>query len=170
MFDTANAHLVGAWGLILGMVGLVVSLLGFWVTIAQLRRTRKATEAVNAAISSLRNRMGAFDFASECVRGSKSLEHAIHLLRAKQWDEAAGKLLESQGILNRIGISDEGDESARNSSRDTAELLLTSVQELEEAADKQIEFQANELIMILRKQINLLESQIVGVNRELYNG
>jgi hypothetical protein len=114
--------------------------------------------------------MGAFDFASECVRGSKSLEHAIHLLRAKQWDEAAGRLLESQGILNRIGISEEGDTSARASARDTADLLLTSIQELEEAADKQIDYQSTELIMTLRKQVNLLESQVLGVNKELYNG
>jgi hypothetical protein len=167
MFEAQHAVLVGAWGLILSAVGLLVSLGGFWVTIAQLRRTKRATEAVEGEVRLLKNRMATFDYASECVRAAKSLEHAIQLLRSKNWEDAAIRLLEGQGILNRIAMSQEGSSESRDLARDTSEQLLIAVRELEDAFDKAIDFDPRDLTFSLRKQINSLDRETMLIFREL---
>jgi uncharacterized protein involved in exopolysaccharide biosynthesis len=77
--------------------------------------------------------------------------------------------LEVQGTLHRIANSAEGRTDARTAAAATAEKLLESVRELEEAADKNIDYDPTDLIMTLRKQINSLDTEIIGINRDLYD-
>src|SRR5688572_13969589 len=119
MFSPDNAALVNGWGLVIGIAGLILSLLGFGFTIQQLVRTSKATEAVKGAVSNLRNRMAAFDYASECLRAGKSLQHTVQLLRLRQWADAAAALVEVQGTLHRVSIRDEGRPEGRALAGDT---------------------------------------------------
>jgi hypothetical protein len=169
MFSAANSGLVGGWSLIAGLVGLVVSVLGFYVTIKQLRRTSRATEAVNTAIGNLKNRMAAFDYATECVRASKSLEHATQLLRGRNWEEAATRLLESQSTLNRVALANEGSVEARTFAKETSDLLLEAIRELEDAADKGLDFDPKDLTLTLRKQINMLDVEFLATNKDMYD-
>lgn len=167
MFDWSNADVIARWGFGLTILGVVISLGGFWVTIAQLLRTSRATEAVEAEVSLLKNRMAAFDYASECVRASKSLEHATHLLRGRNWGDAAARLLEAQGVLNRVSTSTEGTADSRGFAKQTADQLLISVRELEEAHDKGLDFDPTDLTLTLRKQINSLDIETISIHKEL---
>ena len=156
------------WGLTVGGLGTAISAAGFAFTIQQLHRTAKATEAVRNAVSQLKNRMSTFDYASECVRAVKSLQHASRLLRLKQWQDAATTLLDAQVTLHRISVSNEGKDASRLAASTVAALLLDSVSELEEADEKSIDYDYSSLIMIIRKHVNILDSEIVAINRELY--
>ena len=46
--------------------------------------------------------------------------------------------------------------------------LLESIQDLEEAEDKKIEYNSSALVMTIRKQVNSLESEIIKTNQDLY--
>ena len=149
-------------------VGTAISAAGFGFTIQQLRRTAKATEAVKANVSQLKNRMVAFDYASECVRASKTLQYASQLVKLRKWPEAASMILDGQSILHRLLANSGQKEEIRIEFSKVSEYLLAEVQELEEAEDKNIDYNSAKLMMTLRKHINLLDAQFIGTNLELY--
>jgi hypothetical protein len=157
------------WELALGVAGLIISLIGFPITIAQLLRTTRATEAVNVAVSGLKNRMSAFDHASECLRAGKSLEHSVRLLQLRQWQDAAATLSEVQSALHRLSVSSEGQEEARRFAGETSQMLLNSINDLHDAHEKSLDYNARDLIITLRKQANSLDAEVIIVNRDLYN-
>jgi hypothetical protein len=45
------------WSLIVGILGLLVTIVGFWLAVSQLRRTASATEATRSAIEASTKRM-----------------------------------------------------------------------------------------------------------------
>lgn len=157
------------WGLTTSIVGSLISTVGFVFTVQQLRRTAKATEAAKTAIGQLRNRMTAFDYASECVRAGKSLEHASRLLRLHQWQDASVTLLDTQLLLHRISQSKDGRPDARQSAGALATELIETIQDLEEAGEKDIEYEYRPLITNSRKHINVLDSELVVISRGLYD-
>ncbi len=154
------------WSLASNITGLILSLGGFGFTIQQLMRTAKATEAVRVTVSSLKNRMATFDYVTECMHAGKSLQHTSQLLRLRQWQDAAGILLDVQVALNRVAISLEGHVDAKNEARMASSAFLESIRELEEAADKQIEYNPSDLIMTLRKLRNVLDAEMIGATQE----
>ncbi|WP_344711290.1 hypothetical protein [Sphingomonas humi] len=168
-FYKLNSQAAGANGLVLGIWGLLVSIVGFVITLWQIQKTANATQAVSIALSRLRNRMGTFDYASECMRANRGLQHSCQLLRLKQWNDAAASLFDAQIVLHRLSVSQHGDASARTSAGSTSNQILESLPLLESAAEKDIDFSAAELVMTLRKQINILEAEALGINQELYD-
>jgi len=46
--------------------------------------------------------------------------------------------------------------------------ILETLPALEDASEKKIDVSTAEIIMALRKQINVLEGEMLGVNQEIY--
>lgn len=157
------------WGLTASIGGLALSGLGFGVTINQLARTARATEAVKKAVSNLRNRISTFDYVAECMNAGRSLQHATQLLRLRQWQDAAATLLDAQATLNRVASSLEGNPEVKSSAGQAVENLLETVGSLEEAADKEIDYDPSQLITTLRKLTNQLDTEVIGASRGIYD-
>jgi hypothetical protein len=157
------------WSLIANIAGLALSGAGFWFTIQQLVRTAKATEAVKAAVGGLKNRMAVFDYVSECMHAGRSLQHTTQLLRLKQWADAASTLSDVQLVLNRVAASHEGTQEVRNFAKTASDGLLDSIRELEEAADKGLDFNPSQLVTALRKLRNMLDTETIGATKGIYD-
>ncbi len=169
MFNPANSHIIGAWGLIITIFGALISIGGFYLTITQLSRTKRATQAVTTAVGDLKNRMYIFDTAVESVRVSRIIEQAIMLLRPGLESEAIPKLLEVQSGFHRLSISEGGDSEDRNEFAEIAAILFDHIAEIEISCDKKIPFDKNSLIMLLRKQINKLDTVGLKAQKAAYN-
>jgi hypothetical protein len=165
----ASASLIVDWSLATNLLGLALSIAGFGFTIQQLIRTARATEAVKLTVSSLKNRMATFDYVTECMHAGRSLQHTSQLLRLRQWQDAAGILLDVQAALNRVAISVEGNMTAKTAARLASQDFLESIRELEEAADKQLDFNPSDLITTLRKLRNLLDAETIGATQGIYD-
>lgn len=157
------------WEIFLGVVGLIVSLGGFWLTLAQLNRTAKATAAVQEAIVVLRSRINVVDFGSECVRAQETLTHAIRLLTSKAWKEAAISLTAAQSALHKMSLADECSDDGKKNVQDSAQLILKKVSELETLDDGSVYVGSNDLIMDLRKLKNSIDTEVVIMTKGLYN-
>jgi len=152
---------------IIGLVGTAVSVVGFGFTIVQIRKTATAASAAKTAVNDFMQTLGHLDIASECSRASKSLSHAVRLLRLKQWASAADAIFEAQSSLNRIMALGNG--LIESISHDVTEDLLISVSELEDSDEKGLDFDKSDLIIKIRKLINKLDDELIIRSRGLAN-
>lgn len=80
-----NSALLNGLGFIVGLLGLLLSLVGFWVAWKQLRAIRTETEASNAAIKSVQVKVAAFDTAQECQTASVLIRGIRDHLGSENW-------------------------------------------------------------------------------------
>ena len=113
--------------------------------------------------------MATFDYVTECMHAGRSLQHTSQLLRLRQWQDASGILLDVQAALNRVAISVEGNAAAKTAARMASQDFLESIRELEEAADKQLDYNPSDLITTLRKLRNLLDAETIGATQGIYD-
>lgn len=92
LFDPDNAVAVGAWGLILTVVG-------FAITIVQLARTQGALTAANTATQQMRKRIAAQNLAINAANADARLKTAQRELRAGDWQAALDALENLREIL-----------------------------------------------------------------------
>lgn len=168
MFSNGNSGLVGGIGLIVTTLGFVVTLWALRVTYLQLIRTKTAAEAVSEATNKLKSRTSFFDVALETTKASKSLENVLTHLRAGSWQFASQNLWDAQVSLNRIlptitsGAERIAVETAVRSFRE-------SVRVLEESADRNLHYDSSTLTDLIRQQIILVDSKLVSLQRNIYD-
>lgn len=92
LFDNANAGVVGG-------VGLILTLVGFAVTIWQLIRTRRSVDAANAATANLRARISSQTATIHAAGAIARIKAAKRELRSKEWSAARFVLEELRGSL-----------------------------------------------------------------------
>jgi hypothetical protein len=92
LFDPRYSAIVGGWGVIL-------TTLGFAVTIWQLVRTTNAVKAANSATAGLRARLAAQTAAISAANALARLKAAQRELRAQQWAAAAEAMDELRDLL-----------------------------------------------------------------------
>lgn len=155
------------FGFSLSVTGTLLSALGFWATWKQVRETKTATEQSNIEIASLRNRLSTFDFATECTRARKSLEHSVSLLNLHQWKEAFLMLSDSQAALHRIGSNPRCTNDHRAIISEFSTTLLDEISDMEEYHKKELEIDTKNLIKEIRKTINTLDSELNSNGQEI---
>lgn len=151
-----------AW---VGVVGTLITIAAFGLTIFQLRRTATATQAAKTAIVGLQTRMTTFDLATESLKASTSLQHSVKLLKLGRLDDAAASIWEAQISLNRIGSLMP--EAKKIITAEELEILIETVSDLEDAAVKGVDYDSRSLTVTLRKTINQLEAEYLSRNKEI---
>lgn len=81
-FESASTLTVQGWGFWLAIAGLVVSVVGFAITVAQISRTRKAATAVSDEIKKIKFAVEKYDATVESSRAEAALQSATTFLRA----------------------------------------------------------------------------------------
>lgn len=169
MFSAANSGLVGGIGLVLSIIGLLVTSAGFIITIYQIRQTRSATEAVRAKTDKIKDTVSMFDVSLDITRATKALEQVVAFNRAKNLALVLAPLAEAQLLLSRISKILSQDIETSKITRESSEFLLNQIQFIEESIDKQIDFDSVELMSIARRSINTLDSKLIDFQKGLYN-
>ena len=167
-YFSARASLFGAAGFLIGLWGMGISIVGFAYTIIQLRRTQSATEAVRAAVSSLKLRATLIDVASDTSKTIKLLETTLIHLKHNSWTNAASSLWEAQSALYRIHSALDMPDQDLALARKSASDFLLYVQELEDLAEKKVKiFDQRDMVLAIRSLINILDNAVIKSQKEL---
>lgn len=161
--------MVGGVGLILTIMGLVISALGFWFTIYQVKKTRDAAEAAKAKADELKNQAGVFDVSVEVSRATNSLRQVLAFIRSKNIQLTLSPLEDAQGYLNRISRLLVDDAEVSLQAREDAEFLLHQIQQIDDSIDKEISFDAVDLVARARRIINMLDSKLIDFQKGIYD-
>ena len=86
-FEQENAAAVAGWGFWLAIAGLVLTLVGFWITLKQLSKTKSATEAATDEVQRIRGSLDAYDATHEASRAQYALKTTRRYLNNKLWSE-----------------------------------------------------------------------------------
>ncbi|WP_147276211.1 hypothetical protein [Sphingomonas aracearum] len=170
VFDPNNSYLVGGWGLILTIVGLVISVLGFVITLWQIRRTKSATDSVSIALESFKTRLKHSDASVEAARVIKYFEKSIIYMRNHDWISASDSLWEGQSLLHRLKGDLEYTGGEDKLTDRNLQTFLESIQLLQDISSKGIKgFDSSDIIKSIRIQVNILEHTIVTAQKEVQN-
>jgi hypothetical protein len=93
---------VAGWGYWFGLLGLVVSIVGFGFTIYQLMLTRSAAQAAVIASEQAKKRVASYDMIFELSRASSALEATHGHIRRGDWPEVLQGYSEARLALVRI--------------------------------------------------------------------
>lgn len=114
-FQHNNADSVAGWGFWFGSSGLLMTLIGFGVTWAQLIRTKHATKAVAEEMERIRASLITYDAVQEASKAMYALSVAKRHLKSMQWESTADAYEDFRRALVSIGnnVSTLSDEQRR---------------------------------------------------------
>jgi len=75
-FSTQNAAAVSGWAFWIGVLGLLISLLGFWATLTQLKKAKSEIKIANDEAERIRLSLNKYDAAQEASKASYALQTA----------------------------------------------------------------------------------------------
>ena len=87
-FEESSTYLVQGWGFWLAIIGLLISVVGFWITLVQLGRTKKATAAVSQEVNKIQFAVSRYNAALETSRAESSLHAGKNHVKNAEWDQA----------------------------------------------------------------------------------
>lgn len=88
-FNPSHAADVAGWGFWLGALGLLLTVVGFAVTLRQLAKTKSAAEAAKSEVDRIQSSMKQYDSAHEVSRASYALGVARKHFKNEAWDDGA---------------------------------------------------------------------------------
>ncbi|WP_156420612.1 MULTISPECIES: hypothetical protein [unclassified Sphingopyxis] len=144
------------------IVGTLVTIGGFAITLAQIRKTKNSAESAEDAIQKLRNRTNLFDYAGECQKSSKILETSLKFAHLGHWNEVANCLSDSQVIINRLAINSSSSKASREYFRSISDELLDDTQMIEDSLAKKMDIDSSDLRKKIRKLINVIDIEIAS--------
>lgn len=91
-FQETSTLSVQGWGFWLAILGMIVSIVGFWITIVQLVRTKKATAAVSEEVKRIGFAVSKYDATVETSRAETALQAARKFVKTDDWGQAGESL------------------------------------------------------------------------------
>lgn len=119
---------------ILGALGLLISVAGFWLALWQLRRTRKAAEAAQEASIQALNGVSYIQAISTIQDICGRSRDLLHLTRAKNIPAAANAAFELRDALSRFSVTTKGLELQKKGAWDSLLIVMGTIQDRLESA------------------------------------
>lgn len=91
-FKESSELAVQGWGFWLAIIGLIISVVGFWITIIQLSRTKKATEFAASEIKRIQFAIVKYEATVETSRAEAFLSSARKHVKFSEWSQAGESL------------------------------------------------------------------------------
>lgn len=167
LFESAKGGAVMDASFWISLIGTLITTIGFLITVVQIRRTATIAKAAENAASNLKIKLSAYDFLSDCAKAAKSLEHANRFLKLKLWSDAADVLSDAQILLNRISTSDRVSEKGKSASTSMSEALIGVIGDLEDCAEKGVDFDYREVRISMIKLRGILDGESISQSREV---
>ncbi len=104
LFDPANSVAVSAWSLILGSAGLILTSLGFIISIVQIRKARNAADLAKTAVEQVQIRVSRYDAAVDLAEAKTSLQNARHYANLEAWPLFVGSYEIASEALGRVAL------------------------------------------------------------------
>lgn len=104
MFDPSNSAAVGAWGLITGIVGIFLTLIGFAISIVQIRRAKTSADSAKEAVADVQVRVSRYDAAVDLAEAKASLQNARHYANLDAWPQFVASYEIASEALGRVAL------------------------------------------------------------------
>lgn len=104
IFDPGNSAAVGAWGLILGLVGLLLTFTGFAISIWQIRQAKTAADIATEAVAAVQIRVSRYDAAVDLAEAKASLQNARHYANLDAWPQFVLSYETASEALGRVAL------------------------------------------------------------------
>lgn len=102
LFDPVNSAAVGAWGLILGLIGIFLTLAGFAFSIWQIRQARTSADAAKDAVVAIQVRVSRYDAAVDLAEAKASLQNARHYANLDAWPQFVASYEIASEAMGRV--------------------------------------------------------------------
>ena len=102
LFDPLNAASVGAWGLILGVFGTILTLVGLFATYRQAKKARSTSAAASAAVEQFQFRLQSYESSNDLSHASGALENTRRYLTNDLWKDASDTYDEARRAAVRL--------------------------------------------------------------------
>jgi hypothetical protein len=104
LFDPENAAAVGGWGLILGVAGIGLTLIGFIISILQIRQAKSAAQSAADAVNTVQVRVSRYDAAVDLAEAKASLQNARHYANLDAWPQFVTCYEIASEALGRVAL------------------------------------------------------------------
>ena len=101
-FDPANSGSVTGWSFWIAVVGLMLTAIGFAVTIYQVKRTRSAADSAEREVKRIERSLNRYEIVNEATRASAALATARNFLRSGLWAHVADNYEVVRGGLEAL--------------------------------------------------------------------
>lgn len=88
-FRAENNLIVAGWGFWLAIIGLILTLVGFAITLLQLAKTKDAATAVGDEVDRIRRTLSRYDAAQETAKAAYALTTTRRYLENESWQDVA---------------------------------------------------------------------------------
>ena len=122
--DWLNDH----WGDLASTVGLVVAIIGFSVAFAQIKRSRRAAEAAERAVSATRESLARNLTIDDLARASQRFQQLKELHLERQWRRAIDRHYDIRVMLAQISSQHPG---LTDTQQSTIQAAIQQVETLE---------------------------------------
>lgn len=104
LFDPENAATVGGWGLMLGIIGIGLTLLGFIISIGQIRQAKSSADAAADAVNTVQVRVSRYDAAVDLAEAKASFQNARHYADLDAWPQFVTCYEIASEALGRVAL------------------------------------------------------------------
>ncbi len=122
------------WGSLASVVGVLVSLLGFWIAIVQIRRSRSAATAAKEAAEEAREALARDLTVADLVRADEQIQSLKEFHRMREWRRALDRYPDVRRLLAEIGGRHQNLNDTHRESLQNAISQLRSMERVAEAA------------------------------------
>lgn len=88
--------MVGGIGLIVGLVGILLTVVAFGITIWQLIQTRSASDQVKQAVEALKTRVTTYDVVTELAKATAALKESQRHVANSSWVHVIESITEAR--------------------------------------------------------------------------
>jgi hypothetical protein len=159
---TDNA--VGDWA---SIVGVIISLLGFWIAIQQIRRSKTAAQRAEEAAKETRKSIHLFDTFIDFFSAITLFDEIKRLHRLKEWP----LLPDRYAALRKLLVSARASKGSLTEVQATAlQRALVNLQTMETEVEKEIHNQSDPNPVRLNKLILMDADNLVEILTQLRSG
>ena len=158
---------MGAWGFLLSALGLLVSIVGFSLTIWQLVRTASATRAAGAAVDRLKLRVATYDAIFEISRARSAIKETQSNARGSDWRRVVESYATTREALLRVReLSPHLDDKQRDKIDDVIEEINRFCDRVESSLQKgAIAFDVAKAIRAIRSHSDFVDRLRITMER-----
>jgi hypothetical protein len=132
MTDFIEAYNLDGWA---SMIGLVVALVGFFITIRDARRSKKAAEAAREAVQDVREDIARANAVADFASAVASMEEVKRLSRERAWTV----LLDRYAAVRKTLISIKGGSDLTDAQQSQIQNAITQFRKLEVELERGLE-------------------------------
>ncbi|MFC4593062.1 hypothetical protein [Sphingobium tyrosinilyticum] len=167
-FLPSNTLAVAGWGFWLAIIGLILTLAGFWITLRQLNKTKSASEAVKQEVERIRGSLDAYDAAHEASRAQYALKTVRRNLHNNLWAEV---IISYEDVRNSLVILKSTSNLLSKDQLDQIDSAITYIHRLCERIEGDLQKKANSISAVKTSAVIRQHDQLlVDINITLQRG